>query len=127
MQHEIESKITSLQQMSVNELRERFIHVIGETTRSRNRTWLIRRIAWRLQAIEEDGLSERARQRAQELTLFADARTTPPRQTSKFASQNEMQPDSGEVAVGKETRLPAPGSLIMREFKGRHIEVRVTD
>jgi hypothetical protein len=33
---------------------------IGEVTLVSNRTWLIKRIAWRLQALAEGGLSERA-------------------------------------------------------------------
>ena len=38
--------------------------LFGDGTRVGNRTWLVRRIAWRLQAQAEGGLSERARRRA---------------------------------------------------------------
>jgi hypothetical protein len=40
---------------------------VSYPTDNRNRTWLIRRIAWRLQANSEGGLSDRARARAAEL------------------------------------------------------------
>ncbi|MFM7056607.1 MAG: DUF2924 domain-containing protein [Planctomycetota bacterium] len=53
--------------MTVKELRAKFADVCGDETRSGNRAWLIRRIAWRLQANHEGGLTERARQRAREL------------------------------------------------------------
>ena len=41
--------------------------------------WLIKRIAWRMQANHEGGLTERARQRARELACDADLRLSAPR------------------------------------------------
>jgi hypothetical protein len=52
--------------------------VFGEATRAGNKSWLIKRIAWRLQALAEGDLSERARQRAKELANDADLRLSPP-------------------------------------------------
>ncbi|MBU6172355.1 MAG: DUF2924 domain-containing protein [Planctomycetes bacterium] len=53
----------------------------SEKCRSRNKRYLIRRIAWRLQANAEGDLSERARARAAELALDSEVRVTPPRET----------------------------------------------
>ncbi|HEV3436990.1 MAG TPA: DUF2924 domain-containing protein [Gemmata sp.] len=60
-------EIAALQRMTTKQLRERYAEVFGETTTANNRTWLFRRIAWRLQALAEGDLSERARARAVEL------------------------------------------------------------
>ena len=57
-------ELATLQRLSVKELRDRYAEAFGEGTNANNRAWLIKRIAWRLQALEEGGLSERARRRA---------------------------------------------------------------
>src|SRR5256714_6822117 len=71
--------IVGLQRLTMHELRVRYAELFGETTSAKNRTWLLRRVAWRLQALAEGELSERARQRAAELANDADLRTTVPR------------------------------------------------
>jgi hypothetical protein len=43
------------------QLRQRFAELFGEATQASNRTWLVKHIAWRLQALAEGDLSERAR------------------------------------------------------------------
>ncbi len=53
---------------------ERYEDVFGESTRSGNKAWMIKRIAWRLQANAYGGLSERAKARAAELANDADVR-----------------------------------------------------
>src|SRR5436190_13623653 len=71
--------IPALQRLTMQELRVRYTELFGETTSAKNRTWLLRRVAWRLQSLAEGDLSERARQRAAELASDADLRTTVPR------------------------------------------------
>jgi len=57
-------EVAALQRMTVKELRARYAEVFGEETPARNKVWLVKRIAWRLQALAEGDLSQRARQRA---------------------------------------------------------------
>jgi len=54
--------------MTVNELRAKYADVFGEPANARHKEWLIRRIAWRMQAIAGGDLSERARQRGAPMT-----------------------------------------------------------
>ena len=115
-------EVAALKRMSLSRLRERYAQVFGETTRSRHRGFLIRRIAWRLQAMEEGGLSERARMRGQELAKGAEVRLTPPKGKVPFEvgeTQVEFLPSS------QDPRLPLPGALLVREYKGRTVQVRV--
>ena len=63
----IGKEVTALERMTVGELRERYAELFDETTQARNRIWLIRRIIWRMQSLEQGDLSERARRRADEL------------------------------------------------------------
>ena len=50
--------------MTVGQLQARYAEVFGEPARSGNRQWLFRRVAWRVQAMAEGDLTERARERA---------------------------------------------------------------
>ena len=78
----VTKEVALLKQMTVGQLRERYLQVTGEATQAANRKWLVRRIIWRMQSIEEGGLSERAIARARELASGADLRTTSPKQRS---------------------------------------------
>ena len=69
----------ALGRLSITELRQRFAALFGEPTRTDNRTWLIKRLVWRLQVLQEGDLSERGRQRIAELGNDADLRLLPPR------------------------------------------------
>jgi hypothetical protein len=61
----IVNEVAALQRLSVGQLRQRFAEVFGEATQASNRTWLIKRIAWRMQALAE-GLSPDERARREE-------------------------------------------------------------
>src|SRR6187399_1103710 len=77
----IDKEVAAMQRMTVDQLRAKFAEVFGEGTNGRNKPWLIRRIAWRMQAkAEGNELSERALARAEELANGADLRVTAPRQ-----------------------------------------------
>ena len=79
MQLNILNEVAALQRLTVGQLRQRFAELFGEATPASNRTWLIKRIAWRLQALAEGDLSERARKRAAELANDAGIRLYPPK------------------------------------------------
>ena len=66
-----------LRHLPMQQLRAKFAEVFGETTPSANPNWLVKLILWRLRALAEGGLSERARRRAEELANEADLRLTP--------------------------------------------------
>ena len=79
-----------------------------------------KRIAWRLQALAEGDLTERARRRADLLASDADVRLTAPR---KAKAKEKTSPRSG--TNGRDPRLPAPGTVLARRYKGRLLEVEV--
>src|SRR5438874_10467959 len=100
--------IAGLQRLNMHELRVRYAELFGETTAVKNRTWLLRRVAWRLQCLAEGDLSERARQRAAELADDADLRTTVPRVPMPVPAIIEgLQPLA--LACRCDPRLPLPG------------------
>ena len=48
MSMNVAREVAALKRMTVKELRGRYLDVFGETTRSGNKDWLWKRIAWRL-------------------------------------------------------------------------------
>jgi hypothetical protein len=121
MNSAIAAEIARLEAMTITKVIERFESLFGEKCRSRNRRYLIRRIAWRLQANAEGGLSERALKRAAQIGLDSEVRVTPPR------DQKPCRNISAEVQsrIVLDQRLPPAGSMLHREYKGRQIRVLV--
>ena len=76
---QMQKEIEALSQMTVGQLRQKYLDVFGEESRSNHKQFLFRRIAWRIQALAEGGLSERARRRALEIANDADLRIRAPR------------------------------------------------
>jgi hypothetical protein len=118
---DIDREIAALMRLTVGQLRERYAVVFGEGTRVGNKRWLIRRIAWRLQALAEGDLSERARRRAAELANDADLRLSPPRAACKPTQAIPTQTRRRRY----DQRLPPPGTVIVRHYKGETLQVRV--
>lgn len=117
----IKKEHAALDRMTIAELRDRYTELSGDTTASRNRIWLIRRILWRMQSREHGGLSQAAIDRARELAQGADLRVTAPKQ--KIATESGNRTVTKHFAA--KSRVPIPGSRITRRYKGRMIEVLV--
>lgn len=117
-------EVAALKRMTVRELRIRYAEVFGEETRAGNKPWLVKRIAWRLQSLEEGDLSDRARQRAAELANDADVRLSPPKAKSVAVASTARTKATALVVQGDD-RLPPPGTIITREYKDHTLQVRV--
>jgi len=113
------NQVEALRAAPLETIRHKYRELFGEEPRSRNRHSLVRRIAWRLQANAEGGLSERARQRALEIANDADVRVLPPRRAAD--SQFDMQMGRGRF----DRRIPPVGIVLRREHRGSMISVQV--
>jgi len=122
MTQNIEKELTAMRRMTVDELRRKYAAVFGEQTPGRHKEWLIKRIAWRMQANAEGGLSERARRRAMELANDADLRVTVPRRPKGGESPEVV---TRRVQFDGNNRLPLPGTVLQREYKGDIMRVKV--
>lgn len=116
-----------LKAMTVSALRERYREVFGEESRSYNKDFLWKRIAWRIQELAEGGLSQRALQRAEELANEADLRVRMPVNTFKRAVDPESQSSSYPFDPAHNKRLPMPGAILSRPYKGSVIKVMVLE
>lgn len=122
----MQKQIDELSRMTVGQLREKYMEVFGEESRSNHKQFLFRRIAWRIQALAEGGLSERARRRATEIANDADLRIRAPR--TRFGQDVTLDPNLSvrrKVAGDLDSRLPPPGSYLEREYKGRRVIVKI--
>ena len=118
-------EIENLRRASLAGLREKFREVFQEETRSRHREHLFRRIAWRLQALAEGGLSERARVRADDIAQDADLRLIAPQGFFKVEGRHVQTTPGDRNRKEQDSRLPLPGALLSRKWKGRTILVEV--
>lgn len=118
----IQHELATLERLTTTELTQRYAELHGQPVRTRHRQYLIRKIAWRLQAMAEGDLSERARQRAAELANDADVRVMPPRQRALPPPAYQRV---ASVPRFNDPRLPAPGTAIERKYKGQALRVIV--
>jgi hypothetical protein len=123
MNQEVHQEIEALRKQKTKALKARYRELFGEESRSSNHAHLFRRIAWRLQALAEGDLSQRARDRAAQLVVDVDLRLRPPR---KFWSAL-ADADSEERArrPRRDPRLPEAGTMLQRQYQGRTLCVKV--
>ncbi len=95
--------------MSVTQLKEKWREVLGEEPRSNNRGYLWRKLARKIQEMEFGGLSEEA-----ELASDGKERNRPAIRTKPPQSIRDR-------------RLPMPGTIITRKYKGETIQVQVLE
>jgi hypothetical protein len=117
-------QLAELGKMTAGQLRDRYEELFGDRTRSGNRQWLFRRCAWRIQALAEGGLSERARQRAMAVANDADIRFIAPREPVPAADLPRQVVSAAEIKP--DDRLPMVNTTLHRPFKGKLYEVKVT-
>jgi Protein of unknown function (DUF2924) len=109
-------EIDGLRYQTVGQLRVKYLEVFGKTSRSNHKQFLVRRIAWRLQADAQGDLSDRARQRAVLVAEEADIRIRAPQAFLKELAQGN-----------RDHRLPAAGTHLTRQFRGQAISVEVLE
>ncbi len=110
-------QIHQLRQLTVGELRIEWAKLYGEPTRSRNRDYLWKRLAWRLQELAHGGLSDRAKQRIEELAPDGFVRARTPNVAVPATDPAPSQRSS------RDPRLPSPGTVITKTYKGRELRV----
>src|ERR1700680_649347 len=117
--------IEALRQMTVGQLKQKYGEVFGQASRSNHKQFLFRRIAWRLQALAYGDLSEQVRRRALALAQDVDLRIKAPQHLVGNAEQLLQPTLRSRHRNGRDGRLPGPGSILRREFKGQMVVVQV--
>src|SRR5438132_12161914 len=117
------NEIEQLRQAPIAQLRARYRELFQEEPRSKHREHLFRRVAWRLQAVSQGGLTEAALRRADEIGKEADIRVLPPPEFLNGC--NAAAAVAGRARARFDRRIPRPGTLLKREYRGDTIAVTV--
>ena len=117
--------IDELRSSNVIVLRKKYQEAFGEESKSSNKQFLFRRIAWRLQADAEGGLSERARRRAAEILNDSDLRTRAPKELLPSEVPANAIGVVARFQPQRDWRLPPAGTLLTRRLRDRQIIVKV--
>ena len=117
----IATRIKALQQMSVTELRREYRQVYGEETSACHKGFLLKRVAWRIQELEFGGVSEEIQQKALEIVEELDL---PGKIPSSGLPKARSAVPAGDL---RDKRLPMPGTLLTREYKGKQVNLEVLE
>ena len=115
-------QIMTLKTSSLEELKVKYVELFqDEPPSSNNKVYIWRKLAYKLQEIEHGGLSEATQGRINELIEKYDPvnnQTLRPKET----------PHKGKKkGLSRDRRLPIPGTIIKKEYKGRMLEVKVLE
>ena len=119
--------IEELRRLKIPALRRKYHELFGEQSKSSNNKFLFRRIAWRLQANAEGGLSDRARRRAAEIADDSDVRTRAARELISTQALHVPRGERERSQPQRDWRLPPPGALLTRRMGNRQIVVTVLE
>ena len=115
--------LDQLARMRPQELQRVYKEMFGSELPSSNSDQLRRRIAWRLHTEKESDLPESARQHALAIASGAGLRIRVP---ANGAHADGMRHATVTRLVSDhDRRLPMPGSVIVKEYRGRTIVVHV--
>ncbi len=109
------AELARLDDLSVRELQERFSELFGFPARSSHKSYLRKRLAFRIQELSIHGLSEKARLRIDELAM--EPLPVAGNKPKPSPEKKDNQP--------RDVRLPPPGSVLHRRYKGEMHKVKV--
>jgi hypothetical protein len=115
----IAEQLAALGGMNCAELAARFAELTGQPAKSRNRTYLRKRVAWHLQAAEYGGVSDATLAKLDELIPLALARY-------ESAAKRRAKSPAGDEPQ-RDRRLPEPGAVLRRPHGGQIHEVAIRE
>ncbi len=128
MKRTLRDRIAALAAMNVPALREEHRKVFGKDPVSSHRQFLFRKIAWRLQADEEDWQPDALHELAHGIARNSPLRNRVIANVKKRGA--DLPPEQTAVATiepDHDPRLPMPGGWIMKQYKGKTHVVQVLD
>jgi hypothetical protein len=120
--------LARLSRMRPHQLQQLHRKVLGSDLPCWNSEQARRRLAWQVQADREGGLPESARQHALEIAREAGLRIRARTGTRRRANGVPLpRATVTGIVSDHDPRLPMPGSVIVKEYRGRNILVQVVD
>lgn len=115
MKDSVLRQVADLQNLSHEELKERWAMLYGGTPPAYNRTFIIKRLAHRIQELAHGGLSEKVRVRMREIL---DAHGFDENACDRTVRQTQRE-------RMRRQEMPVSGTRLVREWNGRRHEVIV--
>src|ERR1035437_5103690 len=116
------AELAALGEMTGAEMAEKYVLLFGQSARSRNKVFLRKRLAWRIQELAEGGLSERALARIEELGAEAWGSWRRPARAA-----TPPQPRTSAPPRARDSRLPAVGTVLTRVHETTEYRVTILD
>ena len=114
---DIATQLSALHKMTVSELHTKYEEVFGEPSRSRNKAYLRKKVAWQIQALAEGGLSKKAKDRIQEILDGP--------MTIDIGGKKRKKAAAKTGGKKRDPRLPPVGTVIKRTYKDEEHAVTV--
>ena len=115
---DVAQEIHRLKESSVSALQDEYLTRFGMESRSSNKNYLWKKLAYRIQESKEGGLSPQARTRAAILAPNTSIRVRLPSEFSKKVEAQANEPP-------RDPRLPPVGTVLQKEHDGQEHEITV--
>lgn len=120
MKETVISQIMALKDASLAELQQKYEEVFGQATSSTSKTQIWRKISYRLQEVAYGGIPDEAKARIKDLIKEYDP-------INNKLVRPEDSPKEKKDALRRDRRLPIPGTIITKAYKGSKIELKVLE
>ena len=115
------SQIMELKEKSLGELKTKYEELFpGQKAPSNNKIFMWRKIAYRLQELEYGGISAETKSKIQQLIQQYD-----PINNKALRPDNIPENQPKKSGINRDKRLPIPGTVITKEYKGISLQVKV--
>lgn len=123
---DVPAQLAALHGMTVAQLRDRWLALYGTPTASRNGPYLRKRLAWRVQEVAEGGLTQRARDRIEQIL---DGHFLPDitRRARSAAEAVAAKAPTVPATTDRDPRLPPAGTVLRKVHRGTEHAVTVLD
>jgi hypothetical protein len=123
MNAELNEHIDQLRHLTTAQLQLKYRELFGQPSHSNHKGYLFRRVAWRMQALEEGGLSERACQYAREIATDADLRLCAPKKPIETQPAVRLANASHPL----DPRVPPAGTQLIKRYKDETLTITVLE
>lgn len=115
------SQIMGLKEKSLRELKVKYEELfLNQKAPSNNKIFLWRKIVYRLQELEYGGISSETQSKIQQLIQQYD-----PINNKALRPDNIPENQPKKSGISRDKRLPIPGTVITKEYKGISLQVKV--
>jgi len=121
MENDVLSRILALKEMRIEGLLAKYKEIFKDQKPGAvNAEYLRKQIAYRLQELAYGGLSNQAKTRLEQLITVYDP-------INNRLLRKVKNPNGSKAPANRDRRLPIPGSIITKIYKGNTIKVKVLE